>query len=239
MESRRPRQAEHRTRSLLLQLLEGACGSREAAVSALRLALVQAELDGVPDAPEDTLVFVRAHLLSRLSEDIGPRLAMALVDDLVERLEAFPESGVVAVPSPSSAHWVAVTSVRSSAQPVRGILVIVDEDSLQRASLARVLVPARWDVRTASSQEGLVDVARESEDPVAVVVAVEHPSAEVIVRAAIASWPGAAVILHGDAGQASAVPLDSLLELRQVRVCSRDEPVLERVDALVEALRQG
>ncbi|MGH7439605.1 MAG: hypothetical protein ACRENE_28275 [Polyangiaceae bacterium] len=223
---------------MLLQLLEGACGSRQAAVSTLRLGLLRAGLDGVPDTPDGALLFVRAHLLAKLSQDVGPRLAMALVDDLSERLEPSPESGVVPVPPPSSAQRVARLSVRSSGEPARGILLIVDKDPLRRASVARLLVPARWDLRTASSQEELIDVAKEDEDPIAIVLAVDHPSVEVIVRAAVASWPDAAVVLHGDTAQASASLLDFLLELRQVRVCSRDEPLLERIDALVEELHR-
>ncbi|MGH7435414.1 MAG: hypothetical protein ACRENE_07045 [Polyangiaceae bacterium] len=239
MESRQPRLREHRTRALLLQLLEAACGTREAALSVLRLALVRAGLDGVPDRPDDTVLFVRAHLLARLSEDVGPRLAMALVDDLVERLDAPPESGVIAVPPSSAAHRVVRVSVRSSTQPVRGILLIVDKDAFRRASLARFLVPARWNVRTASSHEDLVGVASEREDPVAIVVAVDHPSMESIVRAAVESWPGAAVVLHGDVSPASAPLLASLRQRRQVRLCLPDEPLLERIDTLLEQLRQG
>ena len=220
-------------------MLEAACGTREAAISVLRLALVRAGLDGVPDAPDQTLLFVRAHLIGKLSEDVGPRLAMALVDDLVERLEAAPTSGVVAAVPSSSALRAAPVSSRSSARPVRGILLLVDMDSYRRASLARLLVPVRWDVRTASSHEDLVDVAREREDPIAIVVAVEHPSTEEIVRSAVANWPDAAVVIHGDTAQASTSLLEWLLELRQVRVCTRDEPLLERVDALVEELRKA
>lgn len=202
----------------------------------LRLALVQAGVDGVPDTPGKALLFVRAHLLAKLSADVGPRLAMAFMDELVEQLDEPPESGVVPLsPAPSSAPRIARLSVRSSGQPARGTLVIVDGDALRRASLARLLVPARWDVRTADSPEQLLDAASEGAHPGAVVVAVEHPSLHEILRAAVAIWPGAAIVLHGDLPRTAA----AVLEWRQVRVCSRDEPLLERIDALVEELRQA
>ncbi|MGH7435351.1 MAG: hypothetical protein ACRENE_06730 [Polyangiaceae bacterium] len=237
METRRQREGQSKTRALLLQLLEGACGSREAAVSTLRLALVRSGLDGVPDTPDKALLFVRAHLLGKLTEEVGPRLAMALVDDLVERLDEPPQSGMVPVRSPSSAQRIARLSVRSS--PVaRGTLLLVDRDAFRRASVARPLVPAGWNVRTAHDQEEVLDAAGGYDTPTAIVVAVEHPSVEAIVRAAVANWPEAAVIVHGDPAVGSGRLLEFLLELRQVRVCSRDEPLLDRIDALVDEVRR-
>lgn len=239
MEARRQREAQSKTRALLLQLLEGACGSRDAAVSTLRLALVRAGLDGVPDTPNKTVLFVRAHLLGRLSEDVGPRLAMALVDDLLERLEEAPESGVVAVTPPASVPRIPRVSVRSSAPVPRGVLLLVDNDSLRRASLARTLVPVGWEVRTASWHQDVREAAMANEHPTAIVVVVEHPSVEAILRAAFANWPRAAVVLHGDVAHASGSILELLLEQRQVRVCSRDEPLIDRLDGLVQDLRSG
>jgi hypothetical protein len=80
----------------------------------------------VPVTPDKTLLFVQVNLLARLSEAGGPRLAMALLDGLVERLEAPPESGVVPVPPPSSAYRVAHHTVRSRGQPARGTFLVVD-----------------------------------------------------------------------------------------------------------------
>src|SRR5579862_9123292 len=80
---------------LLMLRLEAVYGSRHAAESTLRQALSRARLAAVPDSPVDALQVVRAHLLGRLSGEIGPRIAMALVDDLTERAEEPPESGVI------------------------------------------------------------------------------------------------------------------------------------------------
>lgn len=239
MEGRRRREAESRTRSLLLQMLEGACGSRETAVSTLRLALVRAALDGVPDTAEEAAHFVREHLLGKLSEDVGPRLAFSLMDDLIERLEAPTDSGVIPVPTPTTterSERVARLSVRSL-QRAKGTLLLVDKDALRRATVARHLLPARWDLRTASSHDEVFDAARDGEQPAAIVVAVEHPSVEFIVRTAVANWPGAAVVVQGELGDAPATLLEFLLELKQVRVCTRDESLPDRVDSLVAELR--
>lgn len=238
MEGGRRREAESRTRALLLQLLEGACGSREAALSTLRVALVRAELDGVPDTPEEALLFVRAHLLGKLSEDVGARLALSLIDDLTERLEGPSESGVMPLAPPSSAGRVARLSVRSI-QQAKGTLLLIDKDALRRATVARLLLPGRWDLRTASSHDEVFDAARDGELPTAIVVAVEHPYVEFIVRTAVANWPGAGVVVHGDLAGISASLLNFLLELRQVRVCTRDESLLDRLDALVAELRRS
>jgi CheY-like chemotaxis protein len=133
---------------------------------------------------------------------------------------------------PTSAGRFTRVSVRSL-QRAKGTLLLVDRDALRRATVARLLLPARWDLQTASSHDEVLDAARDGANPTAVVVAVEHPSVESVVRTAVANWPGAAVVVHGELGGAPAGLLDFLVELRQVRVCTRDESLLDRVDALV------
>ena len=116
--------------------------------------------------------------------------------------------------------------------------MLVDRDALRRASVARLLVPAGWDVRTAHDQEEVLDAAGGYDQPTAIVVALEHPSVRrTRARRSGQLWPEAAVVVHGDPAGASARLPRVPLELKHVRVCSRDEPLLDRVDSLVEELR--
>lgn len=219
-----------RTRETLLQLLERTCGSSDTADSILRSALAQAGLAQVPHPPDEALSFVRAHLVGRLCAEVGPRLAMAFIDDLTDDLESPPASAVVAAPPSSSAMRVTGLCVRSPGSFSKGLLLLVDSDAFRRASLARVLVQGRWDVRTAWSLEQVLEAAAGEERPDAVVVDGHDPSAEVIVRRVLDQWPDAAVLLRDPPARAVA----SLRDIEQLRVCSRDASVLEQIDALMD-----
>ncbi len=217
-----------RMQERLLQLLERASGSYDAADSILRYALAQAGLSHVPPLPDDVLAFVRAHVLGPLNAEVGPRRAMAFIDNLTDELESPPASGAVSRAPSSSAMRVTGLCVRSSRGRSRGLLLLVDSDAFRRASLARVLVQARWDVRTAQSLEQVLEAAVAEERPDAVVVDVDHPSAEVVVRRAVDQWPDVAVLLRGHPARAA-----SVRDIAQVRVCSRDASVLDHLDALM------
>src|SRR5271166_1572169 len=90
----------------LLQLLEMACGATEPALEAIRQAMVLAGRDDLPLTGPEIVAFVRAHIVTLLTDQVGPRLTMAMLDDLVDKLgveDADATSDAqVSVPPPAS-----------------------------------------------------------------------------------------------------------------------------------------
>jgi hypothetical protein len=90
----------------LLSLLQLACGSPAAAHDVLDRALAEAGRTELPATPGDLVDFVRAHLLDVLSGEIGPRLTVALVEDLVTELAGSSSGATLPAPPPSAARAV-------------------------------------------------------------------------------------------------------------------------------------
>jgi hypothetical protein len=132
----------------LVARLELAYGSPAAAVHALRRALVLAGRSHVPDGPEDLVAFVHARLVPILIAEIGPRLTMALVDDLVADVAPISSTQPLR-PVESVAQPVARVALRSRSSPPTKMalsVLLVDHDRVWRSMLARDLVRVRWGV---------------------------------------------------------------------------------------------
>jgi hypothetical protein len=166
-----------------------------------------------------------------LSEDIGPRLAGALGEDLVAALnEQLPTPERITIPPASLSR-----SLRGSDRPRAPsgsplAVALVDADCVGRTALARALVRERWNVTLVDS-EG--DAANPDPFDVALVDAA-HPAAKAILESLARTRPGLAVVVRTkDAAKTRAHV--SLLAVGRV-VVTADEASLED---LVKAVRQA
>ncbi|MEO7092059.1 MAG: hypothetical protein ABI175_02335, partial [Polyangiales bacterium] len=66
----------------VLKVIDTVVGSEDRRRAVLRAALESSGQPTIPEKLEDLLVFVRAHLLPALSEQIGPRLATVVLADI-------------------------------------------------------------------------------------------------------------------------------------------------------------
>jgi hypothetical protein len=218
----------------LVSLLEMAFGSLEPVEAILAQALILAGRDELPLTAAELVAFVRAHLLTPLSDHIGPRLTMALVDDLITQID--PSAAAVVDPSipPSSMPRPVRPASRARASPAPsrplGVL-LVDADRFGRTALARALLRSKWEVTVVDSPEDL-DAALGSGEPIDVVlVDATHPRAQSIVEAVTTARPGAAVVARsGDSIRTRA--LLASLGVTKIEVRSREAPAEELVDAV-------
>jgi hypothetical protein len=190
--------------TLVMSLLATAYGSNELAAAALARALAHARRATVPEAVTDLVDFTRGYLLEILRVDVGPALALALVEDLLARLlemGAAPPSE----PPESMQRPVARITLRPSSKPpaTRRSVLLVDPDRIRRSTLARALLRAQWGVTVADTVEQLVDTLHGALFDVAIVDLLSPWTASV-VDALAASCPNLRVLGRGAKGDVAA-----------------------------------
>lgn len=226
-------------RQTLVSLLEMAFGSATSAHDAIAAALVLAGKQELPEGATDLIAFVRAHLLPTLSEQIGPRLTMALVDDLVEKLDALRSSSTEDSGPPSSMpRPIARISPRSVGSPdsSRGSLsvVLVDGDRLGRTSIARSLLRARWDVTVVDELSELQAMLDTGEAIHVVVIDTAHPAAQPVIELLRKDRPEAVVVARSNDAIRSRAHL-AHLGVKHFDVRPREASAEELVDAIKRA----
>jgi hypothetical protein len=216
-----------------LARLEMAYGSPAAAAHALKRALVLAARSEVPETPEDVVAFVHARLVPILIAEIGPRLTMALVDDLAADLAPVsstqPSRPVESMPRP-----VARVVLRSrSAPPAKMELsvLLIDHDRVWRSMLARDLVRVRWGVSVIDSVDEFADVVHPGEPIDVAIVDVLHPQASAIVDAVLAAFPTVFLVARASNRATASAMLESK-GLSGFDVREREEPTEELIDAV-------
>ncbi len=231
---------ESGARRTLASLLEMAYGSVDDANAAVAQALALAGREELPTSGIELVAFVRAHLLESLTEQIGPRLTMALLDDLAMQLDpaAFvplpePEPPPSSVPRP-----VARIAMHPGSSPrVRGLqlgVLLVDSDRVGRTTLARALLRAQSNVTLVDSVADLVAVINAEEVVDVMLLDASHPAAEAIVEVLVRSRPGAAVVARGgDLARTRAFLTQ--LGVARFDVRSREAPAEELIDAMKRA----
>jgi len=223
----------------LVSLLEMAFGAPEPVDAVIEEALMKAGRDDLPATAPELIAFVRAHLLEPLSDHIGPRLTMALVDDLVAQIDpgaARPNDPSVppsSMPRPIRAR--APEPRKPESAPVSraaplGVL-LVDEDRVGRTVLARALLRASCQVTVIESAEDLA-AALGSGDPVdvALVDAVHH-AARAVVEVLGRDRPQLAVVARSN-DPIHTRALLSQLGVTAFDVRSREAPPEELIDAI-------
>jgi hypothetical protein len=230
----------------LVSLLEMAFGDVHSAHTAVASALVVAGRDELPREPAEMVAFVRAHMLTSLSDQIGPRLTMALVDDLLLRLD-LPASVVVDEPPPSSVPRpiarIAARAASSGSSPtipssrVRKAtlgIILVDADRVGRTAVARALLRAHWDVTVVESTDELQSLVDVGEPVDVALVDAAHPAAPALLEAIAQRHPEMVVVARSaDAIRTRAHLTELGLERFDVR--SREAPAEELIDAIKRA----
>lgn len=156
----------------LARMLDAAFDDKDIAARAVELALKNAGRRTIPDSIDEMLVFGREHLCPVLADELGPRLVQALFDDLIGELGNLRRSEMrFAAPRrmKSSVPRLTVPPITEVPRPLptmlspapngeggtRKVVAIVEQDRWTRASVARVLVQAGFDVLPLDSEAEL------------------------------------------------------------------------------------
>jgi len=221
----------------LASLLETAFGGVEAARGAIAQALATAGREELPTAGPELLAFVRAYLLEPLSDHVGPRLTMALMDDLVAELDPdpVPAPPPSTIPPPSVPRPVGRIAMHPQARPrllaVELGVLLVDPDRVGRTSLARALLRGRSNVTLVDTVEDLAAVINAGDVVDAALIDVTHPGVHTIVEVLVRHRPDVVVLARSrDAGRTRA--LLAQLGVTRCEVRSREAPAEELIDAL-------
>jgi hypothetical protein len=217
-----------------------AFGGREPAKEAIAQALAAGGREELPAAGPELVAFVRAHLLEPLSDHIGPRLTMALVDDLVEQLDppSIPPPPDSSGPPSSVPRPVARIAMHPQSTPrlpgPRLGVVLVDGDRVGRPALARALLRAQSNVTLVDTVDDLAAVINAGEVVDVALVDVSHPAVQSILEVLVRSRPDTAVVARTrDAGRTRNVLAQ--LGVTRFEVCSREAPPEE----LIESMRRA
>lgn len=235
--------SEHATEAqrTLVSLLELSLGNPTVAHAAIAHALVQAGRDALPPTGPEIVDFARAYLMSILTGELGPRLTLTLLEDLVERLDPPPEepgSGVRTAPPGSMPRRIARIDFRPSLTPAQAAalsVVVVDPDRIRRPALARAMLRAKWAVRAVEAPAELAVAVDEGEQFAAAVVDLDHPGVQPILEEVLTRYPKVAVVARcSDPMRAHMLLGDMGVEHFDVR--SADAPPEELVDAVRKTL---
>lgn len=221
----RPEQAVSRdaleARAVLLSLLEAAYGSTDDGRAALERALRGAERTELPASVSDLLSFVRTGLLPVLSEDLGPRLTMTLLEDFIAAYEI--RTGVTVKES--------ATRARVTPRPREQRVLLVDADRVGRTTLARGLARQKCLVTIAASLEELGQIARSGEEIDTAVLDGRLSSRLLFMEVIADRFPGVSLVVRTDAEDTTRTLLHALGVERFELV-----PVEASVDTLVAAV---
>jgi CheY-like chemotaxis protein len=199
-----PSQEAAEARALLTGLMTNAYGSAVDAHAALERALHRTTRKDLPATIPELLTFLRAGLLPVLSEDLGPRLAMAVLDDFIAKHEE--RSGIrkkdapppSSSPAPTPLGRIAVRPRRSAAakSPHRTRVLLVDADRIGRTALARALLREGFEVATVGSLEELGEVVRSGEELDVVVLDDRHPGRLLAMETVVDGFPAASLVVR-------------------------------------------
>lgn len=249
MTERKPRAAggpdhEATPAQQLLQLLDLSLGNPTVARAAVAHALGLAGRDELPTSPTELLGFVRAHLVSILTNELGPRLTMALLDDLEAKLDPAPVDSQVralrqgapasSIPPSSTRREIAKLDFRPNATPLPSALLgvlVIDPDRINRPVLARALLRARWSVTMVDSPAELAVAFASGEKFGVALVRMDHPHADPMVSELTARFPSLVVVARcAETTQAHARL--AAMRVAKFEVRSSDAPPEELVDAI-------
>jgi hypothetical protein len=225
-------------------LLELSLGNETVAHAAIAHALAQAGRDALPPTGPEIVAFARAYLMSILTGELGPRLTLALLDDLIEKLDpppAEPGSGVTprsSVPPGSMPRRIARIDFRPTLTPAEVAaltVVVVDPDKIRRPVIARALLRAKWSVRVVDTPAELALAHEEGERFAAALVDLDHLAVQPILDEIVARYPEAVVIVRC-ADPMRAHVLLGHMGVAHFDVRSVDAPPEELIDAVRKTL---
>jgi CheY-like chemotaxis protein len=200
-----PSQEAAEARALLSGLMTTAYGSAADAHAALDRALHRTNRKELPASIPELLTFLRAGLLPVLSDDLGPRLAIAVLDDFVAKHEE--RSGIrkkdlppapASAPAPMPLGRIAVRPRKSAPAKAahRTRVLLVDSDRIGRAGLARALLREGFEVATVGSLEELGEIVRSGDELDVVVLDDRHPGRLLVMETVVDGIPGASLVVR-------------------------------------------
>ncbi len=229
----------------LLELLTEGLGDRLVVQAAVAHALSLAGRDDLPASGSDVIAFVRVHMMGVLTSELGPRLTIALLDDLAARLDPGPTEAVSEpppTPTPhSGARVIGRLDLRTPRQELAGhcaSILVVDAHRVTRTSLSRALLRASWDVTIVDSRAELLLALDAGESYAAVLVDLDHEAAAEIVETLVARAPGVAVIARARDPRRGRAALEAL-GVAKPDLRSASAPTEELVDAVRHVLLPG
>ena len=186
----------------MLSLLEMAYGSPARAHVALHLALEDAGRKEPPATGHEIIAFVRAHLVATLTDQVGPRVTVALLEELVKRLGAdrgtdsgsFPPNTLppTSAPRATGRGLPGARPPPDAAADVR--VLLVDADRVGRTHLARALLRGRCEVTVVDSVAELANAIASGEQLDVALIDVAHPAYSGILAALVLARPDIAVV---------------------------------------------
>jgi CheY-like chemotaxis protein len=184
--------------------LETAYGSAGDASAAVERALHRANRTDFPVSIPEILAFARAGLLPVLSDDLGPRLAMAVLDDFLAKHEE--RSGIRKKDAPASSAPASAKKPlgriavrpRKVAEPRRARLLLVDADRVGRTALARALLREGFEVAAVGSLEELGQLVRSGEGVDVVVLDDRHPGRLLVTETVVDGFPAASLVVRSN-----------------------------------------
>jgi len=220
-----------------LRVLDTAFGDDHSGRVLLHAALRSARRAELPTDRDAVLDFVRAHMMSALTEELGPRIVSALLGELADELAKLGSAADDEPPSSprpiDSLERPMITSElpKSSGVRLRSSVILVDPDRFARSNLARTLITGSCDVAAAEtpldirSVECRLDIA---------IVNMDVPDVATILSAILATEPDVRVIAM-TSDVAAAETLLRAARVRRFRVVprtTRGTDVLELVKRL-------
>jgi hypothetical protein len=213
-------------------MLDTAFGDDTSARVLLHAALRSARRTTLPVEPEAILDFVRAHMMGSLTEELGPRVVSALLDQLAEELRNYdpPSTRRRAYESVSAMPAITSEVPKSSGVRLRSHVLLIDHDRFARSNLARTLITSACDVAAAESpldvraQDARIDVA---------IVNMEVPDVAAVLGALLAKEPDVRIIAIAN----DSVSAETLLKAASVRVF-RVVPRAMRPPEVVEMIKR-
>ena len=234
----------------VLKVIDTVVGSEDRRRLVLRAALESSGQATIPEKLEDLLVFVRAHLLPALSEQIGPRLATVVLADIdfaiqKEFRKRARQGGATAAsrderdssepPATRGAlHDSPLTrtsrnGIPSSGRKLRCAVLIVDRDRVGASMLARGIIHSGCDVAVADGNT--IDTAITGEFEPDVVVLSERDALDMTpsLRALLTTRPHLAVVVRVGEHQRLAESMLQSIGTRRCAAIARSAPTLEIV----------
>lgn len=197
-------------RSVLLRLLDSTLSDPALTRAKIAKAIAMSGEPDLPEGPKELCLFVRAHMLDDLVDELGAQVVRVLLEDLEGTLRdvAPPRSSGVERTAASiranppstrpEPHGLKASPASPTTPKPRRHVVLVDTDRFRRSLLARALLAQGCDVGVA---ESAADLPENGERVDALFIEAECGVSESVLQTILETRPTAAVIwTYDDAG---------------------------------------
>jgi CheY-like chemotaxis protein len=210
-------------RETLSKLLESAYGDADDARSAIERALQRSNRAEFPATVADILTFVRTGLLPVLSDDLGPRLTMTVLEDFIAVHEVRSSVRAKESTEPPVPVGRMQPRPRSSTRAHGPRVLLVDADRIGRLALARALVRETCQVSVVDSLDELGQVVRSGDDIHVAILDGRHPARLLLMDMIVDRFPDVSLVVR-TTGEAATRALVQGLGVARFEVLASDAP---------------